>query len=94
MKSSDIKNEQDLIDYMSPFGTHVQHIFGEHCITIDINLNSQNSSIGFNCQTSKGNKYYLSFKIDCKDATFKECLDIIITHNRNRKLKELFSEKK
>jgi hypothetical protein len=92
MKSSNINNEQDFIDYMSVFGTHVRHIFGEHCITIDINLNSQNSSIGFNCQTSKGDKHYLSFKIDGENATFKECLDIIICYNRDRKLKELFNE--
>lgn len=93
MKILDIKTMQDLIDYFSPYGSHVVHVIGEHKIRLCTNLSAYNSSVGVNCKTSKGEYRYILFKIDNKDVTFDECLDLIVKYNiaykRENRMREL-----
>lgn len=93
MKITDIKTLQDFIDYMAPYGSHVVHVIGEHKIGMRTNLSTYNSSVGVNCKTSEGEYRYMLFKIGDKDATFDECLDLILkyntSYNRDKRMEEL-----
>lgn len=93
MKLSEIKSEQDFIDYMSVFGTHVVHVIGDNKISKDIHLDSFNSfSFSPNCKTSMGEKYEMYFTINGKSASHKACLNLIQSYNRETILNDLLDE--
>lgn len=90
MKLSKIKSEQDFIDYMSVYGTHVLHLIGDSEISKNIHLDSFNSfSFSPNCKTSIGKKYKMEFKINGKPASHTDCFNLIQSYNRGNILNDL-----
>lgn len=90
MKLSDIKKQQDFIDYMSVYGTHVVHLIGDNKISKDIHLDSFNSfSFTANCKTSIGKKYQMDFTINGKSASHTDCFNLIQSYNRENILNDL-----
>jgi hypothetical protein len=81
--------EQEFIDYMAPYGTHVQFQFGDDIIQKDIHLTPYNSNYTNFSHISKGRKYHMEFQINGKRASIKECTDLVTTCRREQKLNQL-----
>ena len=83
--------EQEFIDYFSKFGTHVQHIYGDHIITKHVHLDNSIVSArrGHWKKSSSGEEFYMKFRIDNKVATIENCIDIIKKHQRKQKLDKI-----
>jgi hypothetical protein len=81
--------EQEFIDYMAPYGTHVQFQFGDDIIQKDIHLTPYNSNYTNFPHISKGRKYHMEFQINGKRASIKECTDLVTTCRREQNLKKL-----
>lgn len=81
--------EQEFIDYMAPYGTHVQFQFGDDFIQKSIHLTPYNSNYTIFPHISKGKKYHMEFSINGQKASIKECADLMKTYRRDKKLKDL-----
>jgi hypothetical protein len=81
--------EQEFIDYMAPYGTHVQFQFGDDFIQKDIHLTPYNSNYTNFPHISKGRKYHMEFQINGKRSSIKECTDLITIYKREQNLKKL-----
>ena len=81
--------EQEFIDYMAPYGTHVEFVYGNDIIQKKIHLTPYNSDGSYFPHKSNGRDYYMKFIINDKEATIKECVDLITSYNRDKKLNEI-----
>ncbi len=82
--------EQQFIDYMAPYGTHVQFVYGDDIIQKKIHLTPHDSYYSyFPHVTSDGMKYHMEFEINGEKASIKECAQLITTHKRDEKLNDL-----
>lgn len=85
--------EQEFIDYFSKFGTHIEHIYGDHIITKEVHSDHSISAPGWDLldwkKSSSGEEFYMEFQIDNKVATIENCIDIIKKHQRKQKLDKL-----
>lgn len=85
--------EQEFIDYIEGYGTHVGHVYGDDQIVKNVDLTPYNSNASFfNCKTSNGEKHYMRFKINGKEATIKECVDLINRYQRDKKLLNILKQ--
>lgn len=75
--------EQEFIDYMAPYGTHVKFMYDEDFIQKKIHLTD------FPHISSKGRKYHMEFELNGKNASVKECANFITEYKREQKLKQL-----
>lgn len=81
--------EQEFIDYMVDYGTHVQFVYGDDIIQKKIHLTPQNSNYSNFPHISFGRKYHMEFEINGIKASIKECANLITRHLRDKKLKDL-----
>jgi len=81
--------EQEFIDYMAPYGTHVQFQYGNDFIRKSISLTPYNSNRTNFPYISNGMRYYMEFEINGKKSTIKECVDFITLYNRDQRLEKL-----
>jgi hypothetical protein len=81
--------EQEFIDYMAPYGTHVQFQWGDDIIQKKIHLTPNNSNYKNFPHISKGRKYHMEFEINGKRSSIKECSDLITIYKREEKLEKL-----
>lgn len=81
--------EQEFIDYMAPYGTHVQFQWGDDIIQKQIHLTPNNSNYTNFPHISNGRKYHMEFEINGKRASLKECSDLITRYKRDIKIKQL-----
>ena len=82
--------EQQFIDYMAPYGTHVQFVYGDDIIQKMIHLTPYNSDSNyFPHITSDGKKYHMEFEINDKRSSIKECAKLITEYQRDKKLNHL-----
>jgi hypothetical protein len=82
--------EQEFIDYIAPYGTHVQFVYGDDILQKKIHLTPHNSNYNhFPHITSNGEKYHMEFEINDKPASIKECAQLLTSYKRNSKLEEL-----
>lgn len=81
--------EQEFIDYMAPYGTHIIFQFGNDTIQKNIHLTPYNSNYTNFPHISKGKKYRMEFSINGQKTSIKECADLITTYRRDKKIKDL-----
>jgi hypothetical protein len=82
--------EQEFIDYIAPYGTHVQFVYGDDTFQKTIHLTPYNSNYNyFPHIASNGKKYHMEFEINGENASIKECAQLITSYKRNSKLEEL-----
>jgi len=83
--------EQQFIDYMAAYGTHVQFVYGDNIIQKKVHLTPYNCalSIGFPHITSDGKKYRMEFEINGKSSSIKDCAKLITKCQRDKKLNDL-----
>ena len=81
--------EQEFIDHMVGYGTHVQHKYGNDIIEKRVHLTPQNSYFTNFPYISGGRKYHMEFEINGKKASVKECAQLISTYKRIYKLEKL-----
>jgi hypothetical protein len=82
--------EQQFIDYMAPYGTHVEFVYGDDIIQKMVHLTPHNSNYSyFPHVTSDGKKYHMEFEINGEKASIKECAKLITKYQRDKKLNDL-----
>ncbi len=81
--------EQEFIDYIVGYGTHVQFLYGDDIIEKTVHLTPQNSNYSIFPQVSNGSRYHMEFKINGNKATIKECADLITRYKRDKILTEV-----
>jgi hypothetical protein len=81
--------EQEFIDYIVGYGTHVQFLYGDDIIQKTVHLTPQNSNYSIFPQVSNGSRYHMEFKINGNKATIKECSDLITRYKRDKILTEV-----
>ena len=81
--------EQEFIDYMAPYGTHVRFTYDDDVIQKKIHLTPYNSNYTNFPHISKGRKYHMEFEINGKKSSIKECADLVTTCRREQNLKKL-----
>ena len=81
--------EQEFIDYMAPYGTHVQFMYGDDIIEKKIHLTPYNSNYTNFPHISDGKKYHMEFEINGKRTSLKECSDLITRYRRDMKIRQL-----
>jgi len=82
--------EQEFIDYIAPYGTHMRFLYGDDIIEKRIHLTPYNSNYSyFPHITSDGKKYHMEFEINGKRASIRECTQLITAFRRDKNLKEL-----
>jgi hypothetical protein len=81
--------EQEFIDYMAPYGTHVQFTYDDDVIQKKIHLTPYNSNYTNFPHISNGKKYHMEFEINGKWASIKECANLITRYKRDIKLKNI-----
>jgi hypothetical protein len=81
--------EQEFIDYMAPYGTHVQFTYDDDVIQKKIHLTPYNSNYTYFPHISNGKKYHMEFEINGKKASIKECASFITKYKREQKLKQI-----
>lgn len=81
--------EQDFIDYMSPYGTHIIFQFGSDTIQKSIHLTPDNSNYTNFPHISNSEKYYMEFLINGQKASIKKCADLVKKYRRDKKLNDL-----
>ena len=81
--------EQEFIDYMAGYGTHVQHKYGDDIIQKKVHLTPYNSNYNYFPHVSGGRKYHMEFNINGNKATIKECSDLITRYKRDKILTEV-----
>lgn len=87
---TDINTEQDFIDYMSGYGTHVCFKLGQDFIQKQIHLDAENTSYFTpNCKTTSGKELNMKFTINNVPTTFNQCLNLIRSYNRDYRLEKL-----
>ena len=65
--------EQEFIDYIAPYGTHVQFVYGDDVIKKKIHLTPHNSNYYyFPHITSDGKKYHMEFEINGELSSMKQ----------------------
>lgn len=76
-----INTEQDFIDYIAPYGTDIEHIFGKDCLVKTAHFTPDNV-LNFkpNC-IYNGKRYEFYFEINKKSASIKDCLELIKNYN-------------
>lgn len=81
--------EQEFIDYIAPYGTHIQFVYGDDTIQKKMHLTPYNSNRGHFPYISNGKSYYMEFEINRRHASIKECAKLITVYKRNNKLEKL-----
>jgi hypothetical protein len=81
--------EQEFIDYIVGYGTHVQFLYGGDIIQKTVHLTPQNSNYSIFPQVSNGSRYHMEFNINGNKATIKECADLITRYKRDKILTEV-----
>ena len=70
--------EQEFIDYIAPYGTHVQFVYGDDTFQKTIHLTPYNSDSNyFPHIASNGKKYHMEFEINGRKSSIKECAQYI-----------------
>ena len=87
-------SEQEYIDFIAPYGTHVQFLYGDDVIQKVVHLTPYNSNYShFPHITSDGVKYNMEFEINGKRTSIEECVKLINVYkrpeSRNKKLNDL-----
>jgi hypothetical protein len=81
---------QEYINYISDYGTHVQFKYGDYIIQKMVHLTPYNSNFNyFPYKTSDGRKFHMEFEINGEKATIEECVGLVTSYERDRKLNEL-----
>ncbi len=83
--------EQEFIDYMAPYGTHVLFTYDDDVIEKKIHLTPYNSNYTNFPHISNGKKYHMEFEINGKWASIKECANFITEYKREQKLNQLLN---
>ena len=81
--------EQEFIDYMAGYGTHVEFVYGNDIIQKKIHGVRYNSNGSYFPHRSNGRDYYMAFEINGQHATIQDCADLITIYYRDKKLNEL-----